>query len=206
MSLLYVLSFCCTDPSCYYSKISHSLHDQDTHMKIHTVCHFWGAVYPVGFTRCVLDRSSMCTEGNACVCVHAIHVCGCASVLVIPHDWFHSRAMTVSWHLTMSFRAEGFTLLFHSPVNTCPFLFRTVLLLCPHTQRWGHGLGVHKFPPSKEARCSQGSSALYVSEPVHTSATVQKVQREFPRQSGNGMTFGHQGPSFTDAEMWKPLL
>lgn len=53
------------------SKIPHSLYDQDTHIKIHTVFHFWGVIWPGGFTSCVLDHSSMRIEGNVGVCVYA---------------------------------------------------------------------------------------------------------------------------------------
>lgn len=52
----------------------------------------------------------------------------------------------MSWHLTVSFRAERFTLLFPSPVNTCPVLLRAASLQCPLQQRWGMALGGRNFP------------------------------------------------------------
>lgn len=52
----------------------------------------------------------------------------------------------MSRHLTVSFIAERFTLLFPSPVNTCPVLPRAASLQCPLQQRWGMALGGRNFP------------------------------------------------------------
>lgn len=58
--------------------------------------------------------------------------------------------MTVSWHLTMGFRAEGFMLLFHSPVNTWPFAAQDSFFAVPlHAKGGGMALEFRNSPQAR---------------------------------------------------------
>lgn len=111
-----------------------------------------------------------------------IHVSRCARTLVILNPWLISFQ---SYDCVLAFDSEFQSRAFHPavplPSKYMPRAAQGRLFAVPPAAKVGHGPGGQKFPSAKEARCGRSSSALYVSEPVVTSATVQTVQREFPR-------------------------